>query len=94
MIDKNILIAKAQGITSAYTKMTESERNAAPRDSYGEDYNRLRQLIADQHPELEPVLPPPVTFETGGSSTWTKEPFAVINSYCEQITQMLTGINQ
>lgn len=90
MIDKKHLAAKAHGFTSAYTKMNESERNAAPKGSYGEDYNRLRQLIVDQHPDLEPVLPPPVTFETAGSAKWTKEPFSVINTYCEQITQILS----
>lgn len=93
-MDKKYLAAKAHGFTSAYTKMNESERRGHPRGVYGEDYNRLRDLVIEQDPDLESLLPPAVTFYTTNNSNWTLESFAIINTFCEQISQMLTGIDE
>jgi len=93
MIDKNALMAKAQGFTIAFGKMGKEERSATPDGSYGEDYNRLRQLAIDQYPDLEPLMPPAaelVESSTFGAST--RQSFSEINTYSEQIYQILSGL--
>ena len=95
MIDKKLLIAKAQGVTEAYKKMAPQERVRLPDVSYGEDYNNLRALILANCAPIADLLPPEVQFSEGGPGIrpHTKQAYATINTHCEQIIQILSGWN-
>jgi hypothetical protein len=90
-ISKEVLKAKARGFTISIGKMDEKQRAATPSVGFGEDYNRLRSLVLQVRPDLNSLLPPPVTFYGGGSGQdFTHERFGEIDTYCEQIFQILS----
>lgn len=90
-VSKEILKAKARGITISIEKMNENQRTATPSGDFGEDYNRLRELVLQSRPDLGPVLPPAVRFyRSQGGSNFTQQSFGEIDAYCEQIFQILS----
>ncbi len=96
MIDKKLFVAKAQGFIIAFEKMGKDERVANPSGTYAEAYNGLRSAVIELLPEFEPIMPPAVQLLPGftSGSYVSAVPFAEINTYCEQISQMLTGIDE
>jgi hypothetical protein len=84
-------MAKAKGFTGSIARMPDSQRSNTPRIEVGEDYNLLRSSTAESFPELVPLLPPLIRIvrrdEGGGYSAIT---FSELDTYCEQIYQMLT----
>ena len=93
MIDKKLLIAKTQGFTEAYKKMAPEERRKTPDVLYGEDYNNLRILILTNCSPIADLLPPEVPISKEGLG-YTAQTYAAINTYCEQIIQILSGWNE
>ena len=90
-ISKNALIAKARGFTISIQKMDEKQRANSPSAEYGEDYNKLRNLVQQQHSGLSDVLPPPVQFYKGGVRVHTLQRYSEIDTFCEQIVQLLSS---
>ncbi len=90
-IGKRQLMAKARGFTTSISKLSKDERLSSPSGSYGEDYNRLRAAVVKLYAYLGDILPPNVDIErsamTGGSFTY--QSYAEINTYCEQIYEIL-----
>ena len=90
-VDKELLKAKARGITISIGKMDEKQRASTPSAEFGEDYNRLRTLVLQLRPDLAPLLPPPAAFYSGGSGlAFTHQSFGEIDAYCEQLFQLLS----
>jgi hypothetical protein len=90
-VSKDTLKAKARGFTISIEKMDEKQRDSTPSGEFGEDYNRLRVLVLQSLPNFAPILPPPVAFyQGGGGRLFTYQSFGEINTYCEQIFQMLS----
>lgn len=90
MIAKEHIIAKAQGFTVGFREMTNAQHNQNPDRPYGEDYNKLRTLVIESDPELEPLMPPAVTFFDPQVADYTNSTYANINAYCHQIVQILS----
>ncbi len=91
-LSRNILKAKARGFTIAIEKMTEKQRLSTATGDFGEDYNRLRSLVLGQYPDLGSALPPAVTVYRGQSGeTYTQQSFGEIDTYSEQIFQILSS---
>ena len=90
-ISKNALIAKARGFTISIQKMDEKQRGRTPSAEYGEDYNNLRNLVAKLYPRLIDLLPPEVQFFEGGTSNFTRQGYSEIDTFCEQIVQLLSS---
>jgi len=89
---KDVLKAKARGFTIAIEKMNEKQRMSTPTGDFGEDYNRLRALVLELRPDLKPALPPGVTsFRAQSGETYTRQSFGEIDTYCEQIFQILSS---
>ena len=84
------LMAKALGITTSVNKKSREERSIKPTGLFGEDYNRLREATLEAFPHIKPLLPPLVTFYDGGNRTqWTHQSFSEIDTFAEQIYQLL-----
>lgn len=94
-LSKNDLIAKARGFTKSVEKMDEKQKSTKPSGEYGNDYNRLRQLVLKQYPQLIDLLPPQVRVcpVAGGSRHYTEQSYSEIDTFCEQIIQLLSGRN-
>ena len=89
-ITKKHLMAKARGFTLSIGKMRDNQRDRTPSGDYGDDYNKLRNLTAQLHNDLADILPPLVaTYEDGGER-YTEQSYAEIDTYCEQIFQLLS----
>ena len=91
LILKKDLIAKARGFTIAIQKMHNEQRLKTPNGVYGHDYNMLRELTMQSYPSLKVLLPPAVSIYTGHGTvnTYTNASFGEIDTYCEQICQLL-----
>ncbi len=91
-ITKKELMAKARGFTLSIEKMDEKQRANTPSGKFADDYNKLLNLTSELYPALNPLLPPPVkTRQSSTSSTvWSEQTFAEINTFCEQIFQLLS----
>jgi hypothetical protein len=87
-------MAKARGFTNSIQKMEEKQKGSTPSGEYGADYNKLRNLVAQRYPGLIQLLPPQVTFYGGGERQFTHQRFAEIDTFCEQITQLLSSQNE
>lgn len=90
---KNVLMAKARAFTISIQKMDAKQREAVPSGEYGEDYNKLRNFVAVHYPQLEGLLPPRVTFYGGASRSFTNQRYSEIDTFCEQIVQLLSSIS-
>ena|SRR5437899_6661676 len=90
---KNDLMAKARGFTTSIQKMDEKQKANAPSGEYGDDYNKLRNLVARLYPQLAELLPPPVKIYSGhgGDRHYTQQSYSEIDTFCEQITQLLSS---
>ena len=86
----NILKAKAQGFCTAIERMSEKARTGIPSKEVGEDYNSLRKLVLEAHPDLAQVMPPEARVGQnayGGVSTLIS--WSTIDTFCQQIVNML-----
>lgn len=86
------LMAKAKGFTISIEKMDEKQRANTPSGQYGEDYNKLLGFVGKLCPNLIELLPPRVGTRHGSSGhiTYSEQSFGEINTYCEQIYQLLS----
>jgi len=91
-IPKKSLMAKARGFTASIDKMNEKERALIPSGEYGDDYNRLRDLVLQQYPHLKELLPPAVEtyVGAGGRTRYTHQRYSEINTFSEQLFQLLS----
>ncbi len=94
-LSKNDLIAKARGFTNSIAKMDEKQKSTTPSGEYGSDYNKLREIVVRQYPQLTELLPPQVHLYAGASGDrhYTRQSYSEIDTFCEQIIQLLSGRN-
>lgn len=92
-VSKNILIAKARGFTTSIQRMDEKQKSRVPSGEYGEDYNRLRNQVQQQYPQIAGLLPPEVDFFEGADSQLTRQCYSEIDTFCEQLTSILLSLN-
>lgn len=90
-IPKNALIAKARGFTNSIQKMDEKQKLIPPSGEYGEDYNKLRSLVEKHYLRLIELLPPQVQFYESAARQYTRQSYAEIDTFCEQIIQLLSS---
>lgn len=73
--------------------MNEKERTVRPSESFGLNYNKLRQLSLDNNPDLKELFPPEVKFEDYGFdglvSMFTEHNFSEIHTFCSEIYHLL-----
>jgi hypothetical protein len=94
---KKILMAKAKGFTISIEKMNDNERSRTPSFKFGTDYNLLRDAVASRYPSVTEFLPPSVGMKTEGGRSetgYTAGYYSEIYTYCEQIFQMLSDIEE
>lgn len=84
---------KAFGIMKSIESMNENERGQRPSESFGLNYNKLRELCLEQNPELEELMPPQVKIEDYGSDDYssmlTEHNFSEIHTFCSEIYHLL-----
>lgn len=84
---------KAFGIMKSIEAMNQKEREQRPSESFGKNYNTLRELSLKNNPELEEFLPPMVEFEDYGSEDYsrmlTEHNFSEIHTFCSEIHSLL-----
>lgn len=89
----NNIRKKAFGIMKSIESMNESERRVHPSESFGQNYNKLRQLCLDNNPELADLLPPEVKIANYGYDNvrdmLTEHNFSEIHTFCSEIYQLL-----
>ena len=84
------VMAKALRITTSINKKSREERSKRPTAVFAEDYNRLRAAALEAFPSLEQLFPPTVsTFQGGAASFWSHQSYSEIDSFAEQIYQIL-----
>lgn len=85
----NNLRRKSFGIMKSIESMNEKERDQLPSDTFGLNYNKLRELCLESNPELKEFIPPPVTIVDYGGNGYTdmrtKHNFSEIHTYCSEI---------
>lgn len=73
--------------------MNQNERSTRPSESFGVNYNNLRQLCLNNNPQLQELIPPSVTFENYGSDQYTdmmtEHNFSEIHTFCSEIYHLL-----
>jgi hypothetical protein len=64
-----------------------------PSESFGENYNSLHDLVVENNPDMEPLMPPKAEF---GDYGWhnakdikTSHRYSEIHSFCSEIYQLL-----
>lgn len=84
---------KAFGIMKSIESMNENERGQRPSESFGLNYNKLRELCLNNNPDLMELLPPQVKFEDYGGEGYThmvtEHNFSEIHTFCSEIYQLL-----
>lgn len=84
---------KAYGIMKSIEAMNENERGTRPSESFGLNYNKLRELSLQNNSELEDLLPPVVRFENYGHDGYTnmltEHDFSEIHTFCSEIYHLL-----
>lgn len=90
MHTRQLLMAKARGFTISIEKMNEKDRSRTPAGQYAKDYNQLLAATQKMHPELDGLLPPAVRTYLNYGSEYSAAHFNEIDSYCEQIYQLLS----
>jgi hypothetical protein len=84
---------KAFGIMKSIESMNVNERGQRPSESFGMNYNKLRELCLEQNPELGELMPPQVKIEDYGSDDYssmlTEHNFSEIHTFCSEIYHLL-----
>lgn len=84
---------KAFGIMKSIEAMNQNERGLRPSESFGINYNKLRELCLKNNPELSDLMPPEVSFEDYGSDSYsnmmTEHNFSEIHTFCSEIYHLL-----
>lgn len=92
-ISNNVLRRKAFGIMKSIEAMNDKERAARPSQSFGKNYNQLRELALASNPELAAVFPPSVEFDNYGQSgheyILTVHNFSEIHTFCSELYHLL-----
>jgi hypothetical protein len=87
------LCKKAFGIMKSIETMGEKEKLERPSESYGKNYNKLRNLVGNHNPELRDLLPPEVDIVDYGmddySNIMTQHNFSEIHTFCSEIFHLL-----
>jgi hypothetical protein len=90
------LMAKAKGFTNSISRAGEDHRRQNPSASFGQDYNRLRTAVLENFPALSPLLPPEASIEppSPGYTSYTKDSYNELDTYCEQLYQLLETVRK
>lgn len=84
---------KSYGIMKSIEAMNEKERGLRPSESFGQNYNKLRELCLENNPALKALLPPLVEFVNYGHEGYTDMPtehnFSEIHTFCSEIYHLL-----
>lgn len=89
-VSNELLKKKAFGIIQSIEKMSPQERGTLPSGIYGDDYNRLWDLVSKANPELAPLLPPRVDVFTSATERLTTQNYSEILTFCSQMYQLLS----
>ncbi len=84
---------KAFGIMKSIEAMNDKERSTSPSESYGKNFNILRELCCNENPTIKELMPPAVTFADYGSNNYvrmvTEHRFSEIHTFCSEIYHLL-----
>jgi hypothetical protein len=95
MNKKKMLMAKALSFTNSIRSMTSDDRKELPSEVYANDYNQLRSLVLREFMEIANLLPPGAqTFEAIGHKRLSAQRFSEIDTFCEQIYQLLSALDE
>lgn len=83
------LKAKAAGIVSALSGIPADKLRDQPSFDFAQDYNSLRTLALDLHPNLANVAPPALTIQRGGLMPNVGATYAELLAYANQIRGLL-----
>lgn len=69
--------------------MNQIERGQRPSESFGINYNKLRNLCLENNTDLGKLMPPDVSFQEYHSGRATEHNFSEIHTFCSEIYQLL-----
>ena len=82
--------AKAIALTNSIRSLNDAQRKQSPAGRLGQDYNKMISNLRGLDAVFESLLPPQVEIATTESGrSYTRESFAELDAYAEQIVQML-----
>jgi len=89
----NSIRKKAFGIIKSIEVMNDNERKQRPSESFGKNYNKLREICLENNPKIEKLIPPIVEFENYGYDEYpkifTKHNYSEIHTFCSEIYHLL-----
>lgn len=91
---KDLLVAKAQGISSAIGGMATHQLLQPVTKAFADDYNNLRALVIQADPSLEEISPPKIEYFESNQGYFghvVKANYQDIFSYAKQIFGFLTS---
>lgn len=84
---------KAYGIMKSIETMSEKGGQETPSESFGQNYNNLRELVLQNNPNLTTLLPPPVKFADYGFNNYvdmkTVHSYSEIHTFCSELYHLL-----
>lgn len=86
------LISKTRGIITALSKLPAKELSGRPNVAFGKDYNRLRQMFIETHPDLEAVAPAEAEVVEDAFVPGVNATYVEILAYCEQLMNLLRQV--
>ncbi len=89
---KQELSAKADAFVISLGKLTQKERQQMPSKHYGDDYNKLRQLVLDAFPAKADLLPPQVVTQVTMGIDQTRARYVELHTYALQIQNILITV--
>ena len=89
--DNELLKKKAFGMIKSIERMSVKEKSQHPTKEFGEDYNRLYDLVLKNNPTYQEILPPRVKFaDYDYLGELPIHNYAEIHTFCSQIYELLS----
>ena len=89
------IAAKALGFINAISNLSREERQHRPSGKFGRDYNQLLQVVKEECPQLDTLLPPEVTLtKYSDGDEYCEQLHGEVYAFCEQIYQMVNSITE
>lgn len=88
-LSEDLLRIKASATLTALKALSAKQREQSVTKSMGEDFNKLREMVLEARPDLEPLLPAKLELIEGMTGDGFNERYQDLHAYCEQIVAFL-----
>lgn len=80
---------KAIAIANAIQTYNGKDKENVPTKAFCDDYNRLRNQVLENWPELSNVIPPEVKISSISSGEYSQPRYIEIMTYAQQIAELI-----